>query len=164
MTESFERIINMLLAVVLLFLIPLLFFLQREDSLKRIYILTETSYFVDAVRNTGHLTSGMYKEYVEKLAGLGDIYEVELRQTKFSYRKPEEVYLFQEEHIYTEEIIKALEEEGEYLFEQEDFFRVQVIRKSKTLGERFFQSLTGAGDTDIQVEAFYGGSVKYAVQ
>lgn len=161
MQDSIGKITAIFLAAVLLFLVPLSLYFQRQDNLHQLYVMTETVYLTDAVRNTGRLTEGMYEEFKHKLESLGNIYEISLRHTRFTYRKPEEAYLEQPEHFYTAEILSALYEEGEYRFLKDDFFRVEVIRKNHTPGERIFKNFTGAVFEEGTVEAYYGGSIKY---
>lgn len=163
MTDSFGKVTAIFLAAILMFYIPLLFYFQRQESIHQIYILTETVYLTDSVRNTGRLTKSMYEEFIKKLQATDNLYEIKLERTRFSYRNPDGSYIEQEDHFYTEELLKEIYEKDEYLFKQGDFLRISVIKKKEGIGDKLFHILTGRSVLEQQMVAYYGGTIKYEV-
>ncbi|NLZ80845.1 MAG: hypothetical protein GX913_03465 [Clostridiales bacterium] len=148
MSDSFGKIFSILLAVVLMFLVPVQFYLQRQENLKQVYIMTETVYLVDAVRNKGRLTINMYETYLNKIRLLGGLYETDLQHVHLTHKSPEERYIVQEDSYYTRQITEALYKEGEYLFDLGDFFQMEV------------SSVKNKIETPL---VYYGGSIKYEI-
>lgn len=56
MGDSLSKIVAIVLAVLLMFIIPIKSEFERLDDISRIYVLNETTKFVDRVRNLGYIT------------------------------------------------------------------------------------------------------------
>lgn len=148
MNDSFGKVLGILIAVVLMFLVPVQFSLQRQENLKQVYIMTETVYLVDAVRNKGRLTIDMYETYLAKIRLLGGLYQADLHHIHFTHKNPKVRYMVEEDSYYTRQITEILYKEGEYLFDIGDFFQMQV------------SSIKNKIETPL---VYYGGSIKYEV-
>ncbi len=85
MGDSLSKIFALVLAVLLLFIYPTKNEFERLDETSRIYVLTETSKFVDSVRNLGYITPVMYKEFASRLSSTNNLYEIKLEHRKKRY-------------------------------------------------------------------------------
>ncbi|MFW5668123.1 MAG: hypothetical protein ACOCM4_02610 [Acetivibrio ethanolgignens] len=159
--HGFEKMVEMIVTIVLLFLVPIQYAGAKADILNRSYVMTETAYLVDSVRTTGKLTRQMYEEYEKKLGITRQVYEIELVHYKKLLNETKEGYQTYFQGVYTADIKEQLFlETGSYELLAGDFFRVQVNRVSSSLAERFslFFGMQD-GRTDLSVEAVYGGRV-----
>ena len=75
MGDSLSKIVAIVLAVLLMFIIPIKSEFERLDDISRIYVLNETTKFVDRVRNLGYITPRMYLEYVRNIEATDNLYE-----------------------------------------------------------------------------------------
>lgn len=148
MNDNFGKVVSILIAVVLMFIVPVIFYMERQENLKQTYIMTETVYLVDAVRNKGRLTKDMYETFLDRLRMLGGLYEADLQHIHFTHKIPEERYVVQEDSYYTRQITEALYQEGEYIFDLGDFFQMEV-----SLNEHGLKTPV----------IYYGGSIKYEI-
>lgn len=165
MNDSYGRIVSIWIGCILMFLLPVSFYAWQQVQLEQMYILTETAYFVDSVRNTGRLTSTMMKDYEDKLSFGTNSYIIELEHAGMTYRNPKYGYEPQRECYYTMQIREILENTGEYDFHQEDFFLVRVREKGRSMAKRLsgmFLDRMLYGEEDIIV--YYGGMIRYEVE
>jgi hypothetical protein len=76
MEHGFDNVIDALIAILLLFLVPLLYFGLKQDSLTKQLLDEKTVNFVENVRTQGSLTKSMYETYrneIEKIQVIGDV-------------------------------------------------------------------------------------------
>lgn len=164
MNDTFGKIVSIWVGCILLFLLPLSFFAMEQDRMERLFILTETSYFVDSVRNTGRLTDSMLEKFEKKLSALSGLYRVEMEHGSYFYTKPEDDYRFELDCYYTKQIREQLESEGEYLFFQGDFFKVSVMEVRKGIGKRIQSLFLGIEEIPESMAAYYGGMIRCEVE
>lgn len=174
MSNTIGKIFAVLLAVLLFFVYPLMHMFEQQDKTSRIFVFTETTAFVDAIRNTGHLTPQMYEEFTRKLSATDNIYEIGLehRHKRLDpvYGDPLDPTTFQEAYVvnyatsYTEEIMnKIFPELGNqetYEFSNGDYLLVRIINKNKTLGTRVKELLLGSALPTQTIFVQYGGMIK----
>lgn len=179
--NAFGKIIGILIAVVLLFLCPIQYVAQKQDILMQQYVTTETSYFIDSVRNLGYITKQMYEEYMRRIELGNNLYDIELIHYQVVYYKEdgEQVdsdyeetisYLGEKEDTYrrymcyyTPDILEVLyEEESGYIYKmnQEDYLTIKVKLRNKTFGKRLQELLLGVDYTDGNYITVYGGLVR----
>jgi len=95
--KPLEYIIDIVIAVIILFLFPVLYFGQKQDALTRTVISTKTKEIVDEVRSKGYITREMYDGYLEELSDTGLLYHISMEQRQlmnepeYRLRTPEEV-------------------------------------------------------------------------
>jgi hypothetical protein len=161
-TDSFGKIIAIWISVSMMIFLPLLLYSERQENLQQMYLLTQVSYFVDGVRNTGSITQDMYHTFQYELSYLGRLYECRLEHLHMTYQEENGVFVRQEEYIGTEYILGKLEEEGVYRMNQGDFFRVQITAASPSFADQLSYFLMGRWmQVDDEVLVFYGGSVRF---
>lgn len=97
MDNPFGKIIDILIAVILMFMFPLLYFGQRIDSITQQVVDTKASDFVDTIRTQGYLTKNMYDTFLEQLDATGNVYDIHLEHKEFAlepeyrFKTPEEI-------------------------------------------------------------------------
>lgn len=98
MGDIIGRVLGIFLAVSLLFLLPLLYFTERQETVEQMYLITETADFVDTVRTTGRLTKENYENFTAKLDGLLGLYELKMTGSRQKIEISEQtLYLNKEE-------------------------------------------------------------------
>lgn len=104
--KPLEHLIDILVAVMVIFFFPVLYFAQKQDALSLTLTALETKEFVDEVRSKGFVTKEMYDRYLQNLSLSRLLYEISLehRQTSYEpeyrFRTPEEV-IEEQEKSYT---------------------------------------------------------------
>ena len=97
MDDPFGKIVDILIAVILLFIFPLLYFGQRTDSITQQVVTSKTAEFVDTIRTQGYLSKNMYKTFLEQLGTTNNIYDIQLEhkelalEPEYRLKTPEEV-------------------------------------------------------------------------
>lgn len=161
MSDSLGRVVGILIAVCLMFFVPILYFGERQETLEQLYLLTETTDFVDTVRLTGTLDQEVYQAYCKKLEGLSGRYEIKMtHQTRRLELVQSTLQLIREEY-YQEQMLEELNRTGEYFFEEGDFFRVELVKKSPQAAERMWKKLLGIAGDNHYVSVYYGGKICY---
>ena len=84
MDRAFWKVLAFLLCAVLMFLLPLMTILDRQDDIAYNIVLTECNRFVDACRDTGYITPGMYSEFTNRIRSTGNTYSIKLSHIKRS--------------------------------------------------------------------------------
>ncbi len=161
MGDIWGRVLGIFLAVGLLFFIPVLYFSERQETVEQLYLITETTDFVDTVRMTGRLTQENYEDFRSKLNVLPELYEIKMTGRHQRIEVTGQMLYLQNEEFYEKQIEKKLEQEGTYCFYEGDFFRVELIKKSSGLFGKvkhaLFSGLSDSGFTQV----YYGGMICY---
>lgn len=161
MTTSFENTIDIIIAVLYLFIFPIALINQHKDIVINTVVEKNISSFVDTVAQNGFISKNMYDELNESVSSLLPDYKIELDHEKVLYyphqqletRRPEDVTsgLSTKPSVYTnsytEEIIKMLyEKEQIYYLNKGDFFRVSLMENDKQLLVRKGQTVRSSKD------------------
>ncbi|HEX3076287.1 MAG TPA: hypothetical protein VHQ24_05435 [Lachnospiraceae bacterium] len=166
--DSFGKIVSIFIAVILLFLFPLQYMAQKQELLLQSYIMKETSYFIDSVRNLGYMTKDMYETYYKKISLGSNSYDIEITHYKYGLYYDEEDITSEEylEHYsctYTEDIFKTLSDgnhDYRYLFNQYDYVTISVYRKNVSFAMRLQLLLAGRSGGDRECITIYGGMIR----
>lgn len=165
--NAFGRIMEIIVTVVLLFLIPFQYMQTRKAMLVESYIATETTYFVDSMRNLGYVTKNMYETYQKKLSETGNAFDVAIEYYKLvkvydeqkSMEKYEDTYANEFQQLGKEEILEELYEgDGSYEMHQGDYIKVVVKDLSGNRTSRMLSALLGMWTTFPGTE--YGGMIR----
>ena len=155
--DSFGRIIEIIVTVVLLFLVPVYYLSLKQDAVCRVQVQTETAYFVDSVRNQGYLTRNMYELFLKELDRTGQVYDVEL-----TYYKKVEVkneageYETHYESSRMEEFLSKEKAE----FQKGGFFKAEVKNISRPLSAKITDMVLSVDISDKQIYTVYGGAIR----
>ena len=161
MNDTFGKIVSMWIGCILLFLLPVSFYAGEQERMEKLFLLTETTYFVDSVRNTGRLTDTMMEEFERKLSGLSALYQVEMEHTCNVYAmSKEDEYSLEQDCYYTKQIKEELQQKGEYFFCQGDFFKVSVLEVKKGIGKTMQSLFLGKEGIEEGMAAYYGGMIR----
>lgn len=85
MPNALEKILDYIVAVILMFIIPICYFGIKKDAVIQVNVDKETSGFVELVSAQGYLTRSVYEKYLKDLGETNKLYTVELihEQTAF---------------------------------------------------------------------------------
>lgn len=161
MGDILGRMLGIFLAVSLLFLIPVLYFTERQESVEQVYLITQTADFVDTVRMTGRLTKESYEDFRLKLHGLPGIYELKMTARHQRIELSGQTLYLQREEFYEKQIAERLEKEGEYSFCEGDFFRVELVKKSSGIFGKVRSFILSGLFEEGALQVYYGGMVCY---
>jgi hypothetical protein len=78
MENIFEKIVDIIVAVTIMFIFPLLYFGLRQDTITQNVVYSETTYLVDNVRTQGYLTKDMYDTYLKQIDKTDIIPDIQL--------------------------------------------------------------------------------------
>lgn len=131
MSDSFSKIVAILISSILMFIVPIKITKERQDEFKQTYILSETMYLVDNVRNTGVLSKEMYNIYANKVTSMIGNAQIEMLSSDLEHKNL----------VFNSDIFEDLQTNGICEFSRYDYFKIIVY------------------ENDMPI-AYYGGSVK----
>ena len=143
MSDSFSKVVAILLSVVLMFIIPIFYMREEADRLKQTRIIEEITFFVFFVRNTGILSREDYSRLENVLYHLGGGYRIDMSHYSHMVDESGEGVLYNEVANYEQQIMECFQGEEDYYLKKYDYLKV-IIK-----------------DSNDQIVAWYGGSVKY---
>ncbi len=178
MKDNISIIFTAIIGTFLIVLLPLYSILDRQDSMSYNVVLTETTKFVDNIRNNGFVDKEAYYNYISALASTSNTYKVTLeayrrkliRQTDEYGNIIPDQYVEQIELYNTKDILEILEEENKqnidnaniknnvYLFNENDEIYVKVYNTNITAGSLIYNVIAGESNTKI-INVSYGGIV-----
>jgi hypothetical protein len=155
--DSFGKIIEILVTVILLFLVPIYYLSLKQDDICRVEVQTETAYFVDSVRNQGYLTRNMYELFLRELDNTGQVYSV-----KLTYYKKIEVQNEDGEYEthYESSPMEEFFTEETVRFQKGDFFKAEVSNVSRPLSAKITDMVLAVDISDKQIYTIYGGAIR----
>ncbi|NLO99788.1 MAG: hypothetical protein GX386_05805 [Clostridiaceae bacterium] len=152
MDRAFWKVLAFLLCAVLMFLLPLMTILDRQDDIAYNIVLTECNRFVDACRDTGYITPRMYTEFINRISSTGNTYSIKMSHIKRSvspvYNQINGILNFTGEyeitHInYGEHVILNILYPGNSTLSENDKSR----RYDMSMGDLFFVQVQNTGKT-----------------
>lgn len=164
MGDSLSTVFTIVIAVIVMFLFPMMDSWERQDDLSYMAVYTATVDFVDAVRNTGVLTKDMYEDFRSQIYGTANSFDITLEHREYKVvpgaaGTSEIVYL----NHYSSELEKDLysaAQKNRYLFNKGDYFYVSVKNTNKTQATTLKQSLYGTVIETFKIGVPYGGQIK----
>lgn len=91
MFNTLEKIVDILIAVLLMFLLPVFYFNMKKDGVIQVQVEKETAAFVENVTVQGYVTRQMYEKYLKDIVTTGKLYSVELCHEQMAY-EPEYIF------------------------------------------------------------------------
>jgi hypothetical protein len=79
--KPWEILLDIVIAVVVMFLFPVIYFSQKSDSVIQALVEQETKSFVDEVREKGYFSEDMYNKYLHNVSKMGVKPKIEIEQT-----------------------------------------------------------------------------------
>ena len=164
MSDTLMTVFAIFLAVVLMFVFPLITMADRTDDVAQLSVESATTEFVDQIRTTGKVTQTNYDKFLQRITSTGNTYNVEMEiqikdenLSKKGYQANrdkigENVYY----SIYTYQIQSQMEQnDGVYLCKEGDIVSVSVKNTNQTLSQQlknFFYLVTGKDTYTIAAE------------
>lgn len=163
MGDTLSVVFMILISILILFLFPMLDSWERQDDLSYMAVYSATVDLVDAVRNTGALTEGMYESFWQLIDATANSYDVTLEHREYKVvpgttpGTSEVVYL----NHYTSEIESNLSTGDKvYPFNKGDYFYISVKNTNKTQASVMKETLYGTPIESFKIGVPYGGQVK----
>lgn len=170
--EAPGKVIAIILMILVLFLAPLAYFTQRQDTLMQNYVYSITKKFVNEIQQTGKITKEAYDDFILELDASGNVYDVQLIHShktitpKYQYTTVDNVITddvteyFSE--TYTDAILSSIYEEIDetYYLTKGDYITIKVTNKNKTLGTKLLQITSMHSIDTAQLMAVYGGEIQ----
>jgi hypothetical protein len=166
--DSFSKIISLFIAIILMFLFPVYYMAQKQDSISQLYVSSETTKFVDSIKNSGYVSKSMYEIFIKKIDMTGNLYEIELTH---SHRKVEPLVdvstndILQDFSVYyyntnEQDIYDAFDKGQDYFFHKGDYISIYVYNRNKTIATSMLESILSKDIEDIQIAVTYGGMIR----
>ena len=155
MEDSLIVIFSMLLAVILMFVFPIMDTWERQDDISYMAVYADVAEFVDSVRNTGKITPNMYNQFLQRINATGNRYEVTLEHRKRVYS----VNAYK--NVYTKTITDILDSGNDYTdMKAGDYFYVSVKNTNKTQSTLIKEVLYASEQETFKIGVPYGGMVR----
>lgn len=166
--DSFSKIISIFLAVILMFLSPLLYMAQKQDTMSQLFVSSETTGFIDNIKNSGYVSKSMYEDFIKKIDKTGNLYQIEFTHC---HRRVEplvevntndilhdfSVYYY---NTYEAEIFDAFDRDQDYYFNRGDYISIRVYNRNKTIATAIIEGILSKDVEDIQIAVTYGGMIR----
>ena len=178
MKDNISIIFAAIIGTFLIVLLPLYSILDRQDSMSYNVVLTETTNFVDEIRNNGFIDKESYYNYISALASTSNTYKVNIEvykktliheTSKTGKIKPDS-YVEVVELDNTKDVLQVLEGEKSvnvtdsnkknnvYLLKQNDEIYIKVYNTNITSGSIIYNLISGVSDRKV-IDVSYGGVV-----
>lgn len=176
MANTISKIMAVILACLLLYIVPTYYTYLRQDDITQIVAKQAVINFVDSVRNRGYITPTMYREFESDLLASGNDYLIEIVHSKKRYDPvydnsgnfQNDVMVNYDEYV-TQDILKILFPDNNwpvddkrriYFMSVGDFFYVKVQNLNKTGATAVREFLTNSNTgTASELVVPYGGMV-----
>lgn len=131
MTNSFENIVDIIIAILFLFIFPMILLNQDKDMIIQVNVENSVDTFISAVGTKGYVSKDMYDLLNESICKLLPEFEVVLEHERRIYCPPEEyahsgkskeIYI----SYYTDDILNEISKV--YHLNQGDIFRVKLLQ------------------------------------
>lgn len=168
MEDSVITIVAIFLAVILMFIFPMMAVSDRLDDMSQLSVQSETSEFVDRIRKKGSLTNEEYNEYIQT-ATMGGTTPLDIElQIQILDENPnieannddktkigENLYY----SIYTSQIEEKLGNTGKIVLKEGDIISVNVKNTNKTWGQILRNVFYRVSDDTYQITASDSGII-----
>jgi len=162
MGDSAMTVVAILMAVVLMFVFPLMTMADRKDDVVTLEVQTETDRYVQEIATTGMTTQSAYDNYIQTLASTGNAYDVEItvqildenptkKEASAYSRIGENVYLT----LHTSQVLEQLKE-GKLVLKEGDIVTITIKNKNETIGmqlRNFMYKVTGNNSAALTASA-----------
>lgn len=158
MEDSLITIFSILLAVLLMFIFPIMDTWERQDDISYMSIYSNVVEFVDSARNLGYISYDMYETFLKSIYATGNRYEITIEHRNFELIPGFDsgVYI----NTYTNSIIDQLEKNKRYNMSAGDYFYVSVKNTNKTQSTQMKEVLYASMQETFKIGVPYGGMVR----
>ncbi len=155
MEDSLIVIFSMILAVILMFVFPIMDTWERQDDISYMSIYATVVEFVDSVRNLGYIQPEMYTQFLQNVNATGNRFEITLEHRIRLYD------INGYKNVYTNTIEGVLNEGKDYTnMKAGDYFYVSVKNTNKTQSTLIKEVLYASPQETFKIGVPYGGMVR----
>lgn len=139
---------------------------EQQENTARLFVLTETTKFVDAIRDLGYISPLMYKEFVAKLSATNNLYDINIEHRHKVYNpKSNDSFNISYDAYYTKDILAVLfptsNSGTDYMLSKEDYILVKVMNRNKTFATKLRELILGRNMGNETIVIRYGGAVRF---
>ncbi len=160
MSDTFITIIVVMVAVVTLFIIPVMATANQNDNITQTAVQTIVAEFVNTAAKEGKVTEENYDDFIQSLYSTGNSYSVELEVQILDDnpgKKGQNINKIGENIYYSEyksTIESEIENDGAYKMKQGDYIKARVQNTNVTFGTQFKNIIYSImGKDTIAIEA-----------
>jgi len=161
MEDSLSIIFAVIIALLLMFLFPMIDTWEMQDNLSYVVVYSAVTDFVDTVRNTGYISQESYDNFEAKLYSTGNTYSITMEHRELN--DDLRVYL----NTYTNEILDTIHTVVEddstktkiYRLDKYDYFYVTVKNTNRTQATVLSDFLSTSTGDNFKIGVSYGGVV-----
>lgn len=153
MEDSLSIVFAMIVALILMFFVPLLDTWELQDNLSYVVTYAAVTDFVDTVRNTGYISPEGYDAFMTTILSTGNTFDVTMEHREFN--EDIDVYL----NTYTNTILETLDAGDNYKLDKYDYFYVTVKNTNRTQATVINQFFSSNNNSNFKIGASYGGVV-----
>ena len=133
MSDAFGKIFAVFVCVYLMFIAPITYMQKESQRLEETYVLTETSIFIENVKNTGIISKEEYDKYISKIAAMKNIYNIEIVHCKNLYNYETGSIVFAAENYYKVDIEDKLIKDGMYYLDEMDYIKITIYNNGNPI-------------------------------
>lgn len=163
MEDSLIVIFSIILAVILMFLFPIMDTWERQDDISYMSVYSSVVEFVDSARNLGYITTNMYDKFVQQVNATGNRYDITIEHRKRIYEIDayKNVYTTTIEEILYDNNAKADPTiNNKYEMSAGDYLYVSVKNTNKTQSTLLKDVLYASPQETFKIGVPYGGMVR----
>lgn len=168
MEEALWKILAFILAVVLLFVAPLITLYDRQEAITYSIVFSAVSEFTDVTREIGVVREQNLNQLLGTLSATGNTYDVQLEHYKKVYVPIYDTtgnfmddYYISYEGVFNADIYEALTSANSYALNAGDLFFIQIENESKTRSQVARNILFNMSGDYPTIVVRNGGLVRY---
>lgn len=164
MSDTLMSIIGIMLAVILMFIFPLMVLAGNNDEIAQTIVEIAVSDFVNQVATKGKITRNDYNALIQKLGATGNTYDIQI-EVKILDDNPRRVTTtsnpnlsgeYKYYSVYTSTIMYDVNRNSEFLLKNDDYIIVTAKSTNQTMGtllKNFIYKVIGKGAATIGTSA-----------
>ena len=168
MGDSLMTVVAVFVAVILMFLFPMLSVSERSDDISQLAVDTSVTSFVDNSRSIGKITPENFDKLINELNATGNTYDVEMEVKvldenvgkKTAWTKGEVIGENVYYSVYTSQIKDKLDAGEVYVLKEGDIFSCEIRNTNETLSQSLRSVFYSISANDAaQIAAQHSGIV-----
>lgn len=169
MKDTLSMIVAVIFLVILLVILPLYNYFERQDDMSYNLALKTVTMFVDEVAQNGYIDQNMYDKFIERLGTTGNSYDIQIEAQKriltvdpnnTSPDNGKETYIEQYKSYYNKDIFNDETGKTSNIIDKDNSLKNDVFFLDK--GDKFYVSLKNTNTTmaSALLNAIVSGATK----
>ena len=164
MGDSLSIIFAVIVALIIMFVVPLVDTWELQDNLSYVVTYAAVTDFVDTVRNTGYISMDNYQSLMSTLNSTGNTFAVSMEHRAFNSAVSADMiqntgkYMSAYLNTYTNNIMAQLNAGNVYKLDKYDYFYVTVKNTNRTQAS-IVNSIVADDSSNFKIGCAYGGVV-----